>query len=112
MDNRAPDYKLSLPDGGHLLRDALNVDVTAQGTVKTRADPPGTTKCRQTRRSGYDAPQSGLSARALAGRLAAVLLEHPMANTLYPKGKQKMLGGTMRSFQPTKILRPCAAGVR
>ena len=37
MDNRAPDYKLSLPDGGHLLRDALNVDVTAQGTVKTRA---------------------------------------------------------------------------
>ena len=38
MDNRAPDYKLRLPDGaGHLLRDALNVDVTAQGTVKTRA---------------------------------------------------------------------------
>lgn len=36
MDNRAPDYKLSLPDGGHLLRDALNVDVTAQGSVKTR----------------------------------------------------------------------------
>lgn len=38
MDNRAPDFKLELPDGaGHLLRDALNVDVTAQGTVKTRA---------------------------------------------------------------------------
>ena len=37
MDNRAPDYSLALPDGGHLLRDALNVDVTAQGTVKTRA---------------------------------------------------------------------------
>jgi hypothetical protein len=38
MDTRAPDYKLKLPDGGgHLLRDALNVDVTAQGTVKTRA---------------------------------------------------------------------------
>ena len=38
MDNRVPDYKLKLPDGGgHLLRDALNVDVTAQGTVKTRA---------------------------------------------------------------------------
>lgn len=35
-----------------------------------------------------------------------------MANTLYAKGAQKMLGGTMRSFQPTKILRPCAAGVR
>ena len=34
-----------------------------------------------------------------------------MANTLYPKGKQKMLGGTMRSFQPTKILRPCAVQV-
>lgn len=33
-----------------------------------------------------------------------------MANTLYPKGAQKMLGGTMRSFQPTKILRTCAAG--
>ena len=38
MDNRAPDYKMALPDeAGHLLRDALNVDVTAQGTVKTRA---------------------------------------------------------------------------
>ena len=38
MDNRAPDFKLELPDGaGHLLRDALNVDVTTQGTVKTRA---------------------------------------------------------------------------
>lgn len=36
MDNRAPDFKLSLGDGGHLLRDALNVDVTAQGTIKTR----------------------------------------------------------------------------
>ena len=35
-----------------------------------------------------------------------------MANALYAKGKQKMLGGTMRSFQPTKILRPCAAGAR
>ena len=38
MDNRVPDYKMALPDeAGHLLRDALNVDVTAQGTVKTRA---------------------------------------------------------------------------
>lgn len=38
MDNRVPDFKLKLPkDAGHLLRDALNVDVTAQGTVKTRA---------------------------------------------------------------------------
>lgn len=38
MDNRAPDYRLKLPEGaGHLLRDALNVDVTAQGAVKTRA---------------------------------------------------------------------------
>lgn len=37
MDNRAPDSKLKLPEGaGHLLRDALNVDVTEQGTVKTR----------------------------------------------------------------------------
>jgi hypothetical protein len=37
MDNRAPDSKLRLPEGaGHLLRDALNVDVTEQGTVKTR----------------------------------------------------------------------------
>lgn len=37
-DNRTPDFKLKLPDGtGHLLRDALNVDVTAQGTAKTRA---------------------------------------------------------------------------
>lgn len=40
MDNRRPDFKLALgreEGGGHLLRDALNVDVTAQGTVKTRA---------------------------------------------------------------------------
>lgn len=38
MDNRAPDFKLKLPEeAGHLLRDALNVDVTAQGSVKTRA---------------------------------------------------------------------------
>lgn len=37
MDNRAPDYNLSLPNGaGHLLRDALNVDVTPSGSVKTR----------------------------------------------------------------------------
>lgn len=37
MDNRAPDHALNLPqDAGHLLRDALNVDVTAQGGVKTR----------------------------------------------------------------------------
>lgn len=37
MDNRAPDFKLALPQGaGHLLRDALNVDVTPQGTIKTR----------------------------------------------------------------------------
>lgn len=38
MDNRAPDFGLALPQGaGHLLRDALNVDVTPQGSVKTRA---------------------------------------------------------------------------
>lgn len=38
MDNRAPDFRLALPDeAGHLLRDALNVDVTQQGSVKTRA---------------------------------------------------------------------------
>lgn len=37
MDNRAPDYALELPKGaGHLLRDALNVDFTAQGRTKTR----------------------------------------------------------------------------
>ncbi|MBV7457313.1 hypothetical protein KW843_22725 [Acidovorax sp. sif1233] len=37
MDNRAPDFELELADGGHLLRDALNVDVTQRGSVKTRA---------------------------------------------------------------------------
>lgn len=38
MDNRAPDYALELPKGaGHLLRDALNVDVTPQGTIKSRS---------------------------------------------------------------------------
>ena len=38
MDNRAPDFDLALPQGaGHLLRDALNVDVTTGGSIKTRA---------------------------------------------------------------------------
>lgn len=38
MDNRVPDHKLKLPEGGgHLLRDALNVDVTAGGGIKTRS---------------------------------------------------------------------------
>lgn len=37
MDNRVPDFALALPDdAGHLLRDALNVDVTARGSLKTR----------------------------------------------------------------------------
>ena len=36
MDNRVPDYSTSLPEGGDLLRDALNVDVTVRGAVKTR----------------------------------------------------------------------------
>lgn len=38
MDNRAPDFDLALPqNAGHLLRDALNVDVAAGGSIKTRA---------------------------------------------------------------------------
>ena len=38
MDNRAPDFDLALPqNAGHLLRDALNVDVTSGGSIKTRA---------------------------------------------------------------------------
>lgn len=38
MDNRAPDFDLALPqDAGHRLRDALNVDVTTEGSIKTRA---------------------------------------------------------------------------
>lgn len=39
MDNRRADFNLALgrdEGGGHLLRDALNVDVTASGSVKTR----------------------------------------------------------------------------
>ncbi|WP_040328056.1 hypothetical protein [Acidovorax delafieldii] len=37
MDTRVPDFSLTLGQGaGHLLRDALNVDVTEQGTIKTR----------------------------------------------------------------------------
>ena len=39
MDNRRPDFKLAFGNdgvGGHLLRDALNVDVTEAGSVKTR----------------------------------------------------------------------------
>lgn len=37
MDNRRPDFALSNGDAGDLLRDAVNVDVTAQGTLKRRA---------------------------------------------------------------------------
>lgn len=40
MDNRRPDFKLALSKdegGGHLLRDAVNVDVTPSGSVKSRA---------------------------------------------------------------------------
>lgn len=38
MNNRAPDFKLKLPEqAGHFLRDAFNVDVTQEGSVKTRA---------------------------------------------------------------------------
>ena len=40
MNNRRPDFRLALSKeegGGHLLRDAVNVDVTPQGTLKTRA---------------------------------------------------------------------------
>ena len=37
MDNRVPDFKLGLPRGaGHLLRDALNVDVTETGAAACR----------------------------------------------------------------------------
>ncbi len=39
MDNRRPDFKLALSKdegGGHLLRDAVNVDVTPQGSIQTR----------------------------------------------------------------------------
>ena len=37
MDNRVPDFALKLPGyAGHLLRDALNVDVTQRGSLKTR----------------------------------------------------------------------------
>lgn len=52
MDNRAPDFKLQLPDGaGHLLRDALNVDVTEHGVLKTR--------------TGYALAQSGVDCHSL-----------------------------------------------
>lgn len=40
MDNRRADFNLALDrsdGGGHLLRDALNVDVTPSGSIKTRA---------------------------------------------------------------------------
>ena len=50
--------------------------------------------------------------RELIAQCAPTVKKVSMELALYPKGKQKMLGGTMRSFQPTKILRPCAAGVR
>lgn len=34
-----------------------------------------------------------------------------MANTVFPKGAEKILSGDMQSFQPTKILRARAVGV-
>ena len=37
MDNRRPDFALSNGESGDLLRDAVNADITAQGTVKRRA---------------------------------------------------------------------------
>lgn len=36
MDNRVADTDMALADGGHLLRDAFNVDITASGKPKTR----------------------------------------------------------------------------
>ena len=69
MDNRAPDYKLSLPDGGHLLRDALNVDVTAQGTVKTRA--------------GYALTHAGTDCHSLWAPLAGDFALYVDDGTLY-----------------------------
>ena len=57
-------------------------------------------------------PQSGLSARALAGRLAKVILERPLANTLYPKGKQKITGIPYEPWHFRYVGESVANGVR
>ncbi len=70
MDNRAPDYKLRLPDGGgHLLRDALNVDVTAQGTIKSR--------------SGYALVQAGSDCHSLWAPVSGAYALHVDAGSIY-----------------------------
>lgn len=64
MDNRRPDFDLALNDRegrGHMLRDAVNVDVTPQGTIKTRA--------------GYELAEAGLDCHSLwADRLGEYAL--------------------------------------
>lgn len=70
MDNRAPDFGLALPQGaGHLLRDALNVDVTAGGSVKTRA--------------GYAMAQAGSDCHSLWSPLGADFALYCDAGVIY-----------------------------
>lgn len=73
MDNRAPDFKLQLPEGaGHLLRDALNVDVTQHGTLKTR--------------TGYALAQAGADCHSLWAPLGAGYALYVDGGDLYRLG--------------------------
>lgn len=69
MDNRAPDFELELADGGHLLRDALNVDITQRGSVKTRA--------------GYALAQGGQDCHSLWAPVGGAYGLYCDAGTLY-----------------------------
>lgn len=70
MDNRAPDYALELPKGaGHLLRDALNVDVTPQGTIKSR--------------NGYELAQAGDDCHSLWAPVSGAYALYVDAGSIY-----------------------------
>lgn len=69
MDNRVPDYELSLGDAGYLLRDAFNVDVTTTGTIKTRR--------------GYALAQSGQDCHSLWAPIGGAFGLYCDAGTVY-----------------------------
>ena len=81
MDNRLPDYNLRIPDGsGHLLRDALNVDVTATGSVKTR--------------EGYAMAQAGADCHSLWAPMSGSYGLYCDGGTIY---RMELAGATVTS---------------
>ena len=81
MDNRLPDYNLRIPDGsGHLLRDALNVDVTETGSVKTR--------------EGYAMAQAGADCHSLWAPMSGSYGLYCDGGTIY---RMELAGATVTS---------------